>query len=237
MCGGDGVFALPPLASVIAKIVVYHEGFALSVSIAFGRAGIGRRGVVGEAMRSERIECLAQQSRRHFPKSAVPATALLGVAVGVGYYRIGIDAGEGKSTAPEEGGRCLDRDAGRQQGNANRGANAEHTNGRYRGHGGGGRSRFAALALHRHLAAEMNSLLSVIGRLEKTSQMTVNGEVRRSKFKLTSKKCAIHDDGTGIGKSHGLYGFKEFSNERAVLKQWSPVAGVDLMMTQYGTRT
>lgn len=83
----------------------------------------------------------------------------------------------------------------------------------------------------------MNSLLSVIGRLEKTSQMTVNGEVRRSKFKLTSKKCAIHDDGTGIGKSHGLYGFKEFSNERAVLKQWSPVAGVDLMMTQYGTRT
>lgn len=55
------------------------------------------------------------------------------------------------------------------------------------------------------------------------------------------RQCAIHDDGTtpnsGIGKSHGLYGFKEFPNERAVLKQWSPVAGVDLMMTQYGTRT
>ena len=33
------------------------------------------------------------------------------------------------------------------------------------------------------------------------------------------------------------YGFKEFPNERAVPKQWSPVAGVDLMMTQYGTRT
>ena len=49
----------------------------------------------------------------------------------------------------------------------------------------------------------------------------------------------IHDgwNNSGIGKSHGLYGFKEFSNERAVLKQWSPVAGVDLMITQYGTRT
>ena len=157
MCGGDGVFALTPLASVIAEIVVYHEGSAMSGSIAFSRAGFGRRVVVGEAVRPERTECLAQQIRRLFPKSAVPATALLGVAEGVGYYRIGIDAGEGKSTAPEEGGRCLDRDAGRQQGNANRGADAEHTDSRYRGHGGGGRSRFAAFALHRHGAAKMNN--------------------------------------------------------------------------------
>ena len=43
---------------------------------------------------------------------------------------------------------------------------------------------------------------------------------------------------SGIASRTALpYGFKEFPNERAVLKQWSPVAGVDLMMTQYGTRT
>ena len=42
----------------------------------------------------------------------------------------------------------------------------------------------------------------------------------------------IHD-GTKLRHWHGLYGFKEFSNERAVLKQWSPVAGVGLMMTPY----
>lgn len=76
--------------------------------------------------------------------------------------------------------------------------------------------------------------------------MTVNGEVRRSKFrkKITRKKCAsapfmmMEQLNSGIASRTALpYGFKEFPNERAVLKQWSPVAGVDLMMTQYGTRT
>ena len=38
---------------------------------------------------------------------------------------------------------------------------------------------------------------------------------------------------SGIGKTHGLYGFKEFTNERAVLEQWSPVAGTDLMAAPY----
>jgi len=38
---------------------------------------------------------------------------------------------------------------------------------------------------------------------------------------------------SGIGKSHGVHGFKGFSNDRAVLKQWSPVSGIDLMMPPY----
>mmetsp|Transcript_25562 Transcript_25562/g.41960 ORF Transcript_25562/g.41960 Transcript_25562/m.41960 type:complete len:536 (-) Transcript_25562:311-1918(-) len=41
---------------------------------------------------------------------------------------------------------------------------------------------------------------------------------------------------SGIGKSHGIYGFKEFSNERAVLKQWSPLAGSDFMTAPYNTK-
>ena len=74
--------------------------------------------------------------------------------------------------------------------------------------------------------------------------MTVNGEVRRSKFrkKITRKKCAsapfmMMMEQLRHWQVARPYGFKEFPNERAVLKQWSPVAGVDLMMTQYGTRT
>jgi aldehyde dehydrogenase (NAD+) len=27
---------------------------------------------------------------------------------------------------------------------------------------------------------------------------------------------------SGIGKSHGQYGFKEFTNERPILKSWNP---------------
>ena len=38
---------------------------------------------------------------------------------------------------------------------------------------------------------------------------------------------------SGMGKSHGKFGFDEFTNERAILKQWSPIAGTDLMMPPY----
>lgn len=38
---------------------------------------------------------------------------------------------------------------------------------------------------------------------------------------------------SGIGKSHGIHGFKEFVNEKAILKQWSPIAGTDLMTPPY----
>jgi len=38
---------------------------------------------------------------------------------------------------------------------------------------------------------------------------------------------------SGIGQSHGEFGFKEFSNPRAVLKQWSPMSAIELMMPPY----
>ena len=38
---------------------------------------------------------------------------------------------------------------------------------------------------------------------------------------------------SGIGKAHGEWGFKAFSNERAVLKQWSPLSGIEMMMPPY----
>lgn len=38
---------------------------------------------------------------------------------------------------------------------------------------------------------------------------------------------------SGIGKGHGFYGFKDFSNERAVVKQVAPLSGVDFMMPRY----
>lgn len=39
---------------------------------------------------------------------------------------------------------------------------------------------------------------------------------------------------SGIGKSHGKYGFEAFSNQRAILKQWSPISALDLLMPPYG---
>ncbi len=38
---------------------------------------------------------------------------------------------------------------------------------------------------------------------------------------------------SGIGKGNGFFGFEEFSNPRAVLKQWSPMSGLDLMAPPY----
>ena len=38
---------------------------------------------------------------------------------------------------------------------------------------------------------------------------------------------------SGIGKAHGEYGFKEFSNARSVFKQWSPMSAIEMMMPPY----
>jgi aldehyde dehydrogenase (NAD+) len=38
---------------------------------------------------------------------------------------------------------------------------------------------------------------------------------------------------SGIGKGNGFYGFETFSNPRAVLNQWSPFNGLDLMTPPY----
>ena len=38
---------------------------------------------------------------------------------------------------------------------------------------------------------------------------------------------------SGVGKAHGEWGFIAFSNERAVLKQWSPLSGIEMMMPPY----
>ncbi len=38
---------------------------------------------------------------------------------------------------------------------------------------------------------------------------------------------------SGIGKSHGYFGFQAFSNARGVMKQILPISGIDLMMPPY----
>jgi aldehyde dehydrogenase (NAD+) len=38
---------------------------------------------------------------------------------------------------------------------------------------------------------------------------------------------------SGIGKAHGEYGFKAFSNARGVLKQWSPMSAIEMMTPPY----
>jgi aldehyde dehydrogenase (NAD+) len=38
---------------------------------------------------------------------------------------------------------------------------------------------------------------------------------------------------SGIGKAHGKFGFDEFSNQRGVLKQWSPISAVEMMKAPY----
>ena len=38
---------------------------------------------------------------------------------------------------------------------------------------------------------------------------------------------------SGIGKAHGEWGFLAFSNERAVLRQWSPISAIEFMMPPY----
>ena len=40
---------------------------------------------------------------------------------------------------------------------------------------------------------------------------------------------------SGIGKGNGFYGFEAFSNPRAILKQWSPISGLDLMTPPYNS--
>jgi aldehyde dehydrogenase (NAD+) len=39
---------------------------------------------------------------------------------------------------------------------------------------------------------------------------------------------------SGLGKSHGFYGFQAFSNQRGVLHQWAPFSAIELMMPPYG---
>jgi aldehyde dehydrogenase (NAD+) len=41
------------------------------------------------------------------------------------------------------------------------------------------------------------------------------------------------DNNSGIGKGNGFFGFEAFSNARAVLKQWSPISGLDMMVPPY----
>lgn len=41
------------------------------------------------------------------------------------------------------------------------------------------------------------------------------------------------DNNSGIGKAHGEFGFKAFSNERGIMKQWSPISAIELMMPPY----
>ncbi|MFW2388785.1 MAG: aldehyde dehydrogenase family protein [Polyangiales bacterium] len=38
---------------------------------------------------------------------------------------------------------------------------------------------------------------------------------------------------SGIGKGHGFFGFEAFSNARGVLKQWSPLSGIELMTAPF----
>lgn len=38
---------------------------------------------------------------------------------------------------------------------------------------------------------------------------------------------------SGIGKGHGFFGFESFSNPRGVLKQWSPLSGIELMTAPF----
>ncbi len=40
---------------------------------------------------------------------------------------------------------------------------------------------------------------------------------------------------SGIGKSHGEWGFRAFSNERGVLKQWSPISAIEWMTPPYNS--
>lgn len=40
---------------------------------------------------------------------------------------------------------------------------------------------------------------------------------------------------SGIGKANGEWGFKAFSNERGIFKQWSPMSAIELMMPPYNS--
>ncbi len=44
------------------------------------------------------------------------------------------------------------------------------------------------------------------------------------------------DNVSGLGKSHGIYGFQEFSNARAVMRQYGRFSPVELMMPPFGSR-
>ncbi|MDH4092993.1 MAG: aldehyde dehydrogenase family protein [Cyclobacteriaceae bacterium] len=56
-------------------------------------------------------------------------------------------------------------------------------------------------------------------------------------------QCGIHffnnylpfggSNNSGIGKGNGFFGFEAFSNARAVLRQWSPMSGLDFMTPPY----
>ena len=41
---------------------------------------------------------------------------------------------------------------------------------------------------------------------------------------------------SGIGKSNGFFGFESFSNARAILKQWSPINGLDNLTAPYDSK-
>ncbi len=41
---------------------------------------------------------------------------------------------------------------------------------------------------------------------------------------------------SGIGKGNGFYGFEEFSNARAIVKQWSPISALDKLLPPYNAQ-
>ena len=41
------------------------------------------------------------------------------------------------------------------------------------------------------------------------------------------------DNHSGIGRSHGFFGFEEFSHARSILKQWSPLSAIEILMPPY----
>lgn len=41
---------------------------------------------------------------------------------------------------------------------------------------------------------------------------------------------------SGIGKGNGFFGFEAFSNARAILKQWSPISGLDSLIPPYNAK-
>ncbi len=41
------------------------------------------------------------------------------------------------------------------------------------------------------------------------------------------------DNHSGIGRSHGFFGFESFSHSRAILKQWSPISAIEFLLPPY----
>jgi len=106
-----------------------------------------------------------------------------------------------------------------------------------------------------HTFSRLNEVIQYINNKEKPLALYIFSGSRRNIGRILNETSAggvtINDVGThfynfnlpfggvnnsGMGKAHGEFAFLEFSNAKAVLRQWAPISGAEMMYPPFNAR-